>query len=541
MEKKSKTSYTVLRRARIAVAAAVFILLYISLSLSGAVYSGILEFLTSLQLLPSLINVLFAGAGWLSAGFVPVVILTLLIGRLYCSTLCPLGILQDLILFFSRKVSRRRMHPLKPEWGIHLTAGLLTAGLAAAGIPSLLGLLEPFAFWGRTFRDFAVPAGALVSSGVVEVFKRFDVYLAPVPFRGEPGAIALTAALIALLIFFTVKYGRWYCNRLCPAGCALRVMSLRPVWSIRFNLEKCTSCGICGRVCRSGCIDVPVHSLSSDRCVMCLDCLASCPFDALEVAPNYGPGRDQAREKVAGRREQGRPAARRTIAGSPAIPDPQRRKAVLVAAGVLAAAGGAGVIRAVTGGSRTSAGDTVIPPGARSVEWFTSRCISCHTCLSACPTHVLQPSFFALGAAGFLQPVMNYRAGYCEWECNACSQVCPTGAISPISIAKKQATQLGRVEFVEDRCVVFTQGTACGACGEVCPTQAVRMVPYIGDLTQPLTDNAICSGCGNCEYACPVEGEKAIFVRGLPVHQPREVRERLQSEPELEVPEEFPF
>ena len=527
MGKNSKKAYTILRRTRITVAAAVFILLYLSLSLTGPLYSSILEFLTSLQLLPSLINVIFAGASWLSAGFVPVMLLTLLVGRLYCSTLCPLGILQDLIIFFSRKVKRRRMHPLPPNWSVHLTAGLLPVVLAAAGIPSLLGLLEPFAFWGRTFRDFIVPAGALASSGAVEVFKLFEVYLAPIPFRGEPGAVALTAALIALLIFFTVKYGRWYCNRLCPAGCALRVMSLRPVWSIQFNLEKCTSCGICARVCRSGCIDVPAHKLSSDRCVMCLDCLEACPFGALDVAPNYGPGRNPAREKV-----------RETTTGAP---DPQRRKAVLVTAGALIAAGGAGILRAVTGGSRKSAGDTVIPPGSRSVEWFTSRCISCHTCVSACPTHVLQPSFFALGAAGFLQPVMDYRVGYCEWECNACSQVCPTGAISPISIAKKQATQLGRVEFVEDRCVVFTQGTACGACGEVCPTQAVRMVPYLGDLTQPLTDNAICSGCGNCEYACPVEGEKAIFVRGIPVHQPREVRKQLQSEPELEVPEEFPF
>ncbi len=545
MGTNSKNTYMILRRVRILVAAAVFILLYLSLSLTGPVYTIVLESLTSLQLLPSLINVLFAGASWLSAGFVPVMLLTLLAGRIYCSTLCPLGILQDLILFFSRKVKRRRMHPLKPAWGIHLTAGLLPVILAAAGIPSLLGLLEPFAFWGRTFRDFAVPAGALVSSGAVELFKRFEVYLAPIPFRGEPGAVALTAALIALLIFFTVKYGRWYCNRLCPAGCALRVMSLRPVWSIHFNLEKCTSCGICAKVCRSGCIDVPAHKLSSDRCVMCLDCLSACPFDALEMRPNYGSRQQPAAHMTPGRRGAHmapvRTAARRTITAPPGAPDLQRRKAVLVTAGALIAAGGAGALRAVAGGSRRTAGDTVIPPGSRSVEWFTSRCISCHTCVSACPTHVLQPSFFALGAAGFLQPVMNYRAGYCEWECNACSQVCPTGAISPISIAKKQATQLGRVEFVEDRCVVFTQGTACGACGEVCPTQAVRMVPYIGDLTQPLTDNAICSGCGNCEYACPVEGEKAIFVRGIPVHQPREVRKQLQSEPELEVPEEFPF
>jgi ferredoxin len=67
------------------------------------------------------------------------------------------------------------------------------------------------------------------------------------------------------------------------------------------------------------------------------------------------------------------------------------------------------------------------------------------------------------------------------------------------------------------------------------------MVPYRPLLTQPETDNDICVGCGNCEYACPVEGGKAIFVRGNLEHTERVVREKERSSPKVAEPEEFPF
>jgi ferredoxin len=140
-----------------------------------------------------------------------------------------------------------------------------------------------------------------------------------------------------------------------------------------------------------------------------------------------------------------------------------------------------------------------------------------------------------------MQPVMDYGTGYCEFECTSCLNVCPVGAILPLGLKEKQRTQIGKVQFIKDRCVIFSQGTACGACAEVCPTGAVWMVPYLPQLTQPKTDNDICVGCGNCEYACPVEGGKAIFVRGNEVHVEREVREKGTDGPEVAEPEEFPF
>jgi ferredoxin len=181
------------------------------------------------------------------------------------------------------------------------------------------------------------------------------------------------------------------------------------------------------------------------------------------------------------------------------------------------------------------------PPGSESLSRFSSRCIACHTCVSTCPTRVLQPSLFEYGFGGFMQPVMDYSRGYCEWKCVECTRVCPTDAIRPLTLERKQEIQIGEVQFLRDRCVIFSKGTACGACAEVCPTQAVFMVPYVAGLTQPAFEKELCVGCGNCEYACPVEGGKAIYVRGKRVHTTRTVKEKRQEGPLEAEPEEFPF
>jgi formate hydrogenlyase subunit 6/NADH:ubiquinone oxidoreductase subunit I len=158
------------------------------------------------------------------------------------------------------------------------------------------------------------------------------------------------------------------------------------------------------------------------------------------------------------------------------------------------------------------------PPGSKSIEHFTSNCVACHLCVSRCPTRVLQPSLLEYGLASIMQPVMDYGTGFCEYQCNICSQVCPTGAILPLKLEEKQRSQIGTSHFIKDRCIVFTDGTACGACAEVCPSGAVRMVRHTEELTKPETDENICIGCGNCEFACPVLGGKAIYVVGKEVH-----------------------
>lgn len=192
----------------------------------------------------------------------------------------------------------------------------------------------------------------------------------------------------------------------------------------------------------------------------------------------------------------------------------------------------------------------VIPPGGRSLALFTRVCTGCLRCVSACPTKVLQPSLLEYGLRGILQPVLDFSRGYCEYSCVACSRVCPTGAISRISVGEKREIKVGTVSLVKDDCIVFSKGTACGACAEICPTQAVRMVPYKSGLTQPITDVASCVGCGGCELVCPARPRKAIYVSGIDPHGrailPAAAPPSLQPPASHEAPpatdgEEFPF
>ena len=529
---KSAGMYPALRILRILTAALVLAGFVAGMSLSSIFFDRILSLLVSVQFLPALLRLLLSGTALALSALVPLLVigvLTVLVGRVYCSVLCPLGILQDLLLFLSRKLGRQNMRHEPSRMGFHAAVWSASVILAAAGLPALLSLLEPYAFFGRIHRDVFVPLTTLSSTAIVEILKNYEIYLAPVPFRGELRAVLSSLALLATLIFLTLRWGRWYCNRLCPAGFMLRLLSIHPVFGLRLKREDCITCGLCTRVCRAACIDLENHSLATDRCVLCFDCAAACPTGAIA----FQPARNH----------------------SPDIRDISRRRTLLSAAGTLLAAGSAWALsplKNLEGPAalpETDIGNPeqpVLPPGAISRSHYSARCISCHTCVSSCPTHVLQPSFFALGLRGFLQPVMDYRSGYCEWECNTCSTVCPTGAIAPIQLEEKKMLQMGTVSFIQDRCVVFTKGTACGACAEVCPTGAVWMAPYQGELTQPLTDTVFCSGCGSCQHACPVEGEKAILVQGLEEHGRR--KEKPVDQQEEEEPgsqgeefEEFPF
>ncbi len=141
-----------------------------------------------------------------------------------------------------------------------------------------------------------------------------------------------------------------------------------------------------------------------------------------------------------------------------------------------------------------------------------------------------------------LQPRLNNEAGFCNYDCNICSQVCPTGAILPIEIEKKKLTQIGKAKFIKDNCIVNTQKTDCGACSEHCPTKAVHMIPFEKNLFIPEVREEYCIGCGACEYACPVKPYKAIYVEGNVYHQiAKKNLEEEKPQPQIDYKEEFPF
>jgi ferredoxin len=181
----------------------------------------------------------------------------------------------------------------------------------------------------------------------------------------------------------------------------------------------------------------------------------------------------------------------------------------------------------------------VSPPASISLKLFNERCTACHLCVSACPTHVLKPSFLEYGLTGIMQPRMDYYSNYCNFDCLICTEVCPTGALQPLNIEEKHVLQLGKVKFVKHNCIVFTEGTDCGACSEHCPTKAVNMRPYKKKLFLPVVEPEICVGCGACEYACPTE-PKSIYVEGNPIHQIAD-KPLIEALEQPDNEEDFPF
>jgi len=183
----------------------------------------------------------------------------------------------------------------------------------------------------------------------------------------------------------------------------------------------------------------------------------------------------------------------------------------------------------------------VLPPGARSLAHFQSHCTACQLCVANCPDQVLRPSITQHGLAGFLQPYQDFETSFCSYNCSNCSEVCPTGAIQPITVEDRRTVRTGVAEFFRGRCIVKTEGTSCGACNEHCPTQAVHMVPWKNGLTIPEVDPELCIGCGGCEFICPVRPNKAIIVSGLAVHERAKPIVVGQKNTVREMEEEFPF
>jgi len=163
----------------------------------------------------------------------------------------------------------------------------------------------------------------------------------------------------------------------------------------------------------------------------------------------------------------------------------------------------------------------ITPPGSQSLKHFQKHCTACHLCVTHCPQQILKPAGFNFGFEYAFKPHMIfYEMAYCNYECTACTEVCPTGAIHKLTKEEKKVTQVGIAQFEKDRCIVATENTSCGACSEHCPTQAVRMEPYLdGNLTLPHVHEELCIGCGGCESICPARPVKAINVLANGVHQ----------------------
>jgi ferredoxin len=410
-----------------------------------------------------------------------VIFLTLLTGRTYCSLICPFGLIQDALARISLK-SDKGPGLMKSRPLLHFILAGIIIGSALAGFMSLIIMTEPFALSGRIMTNIIQPVASkifLFTGSLVEGSSWFS--------RARINPVAsevFYTGLVLLLIFLLIvrKYGRIFCNTVCPTGAMLRIIARFSYLGIDLDQTNCTGCGICEKVCKSGCIDIKNQSVDNSRCVSCFNCLSACKFAAIHY--------------------------RRKAPLSPAKESfsPERRALL---GGVVSAAV-AGLIPIKLKGAENS--PAILPPGAGNPVDFSSRCIACHLCLTACPSAIIvakPPEFFKESS---IQPSLNFDRGMCEQTCNLCTQVCPTGAIKPVSLEEKKTLKIAEVEYFKDLCVVETDDKDCGACAEHCPTKAVRMVPYRDNLMIPEITPDICIGCGSCEHICPVRPKKAIVV-----------------------------
>jgi len=455
------------------------------------------------------------------------VALTLVLGRVWCGWICPLGTVLEWVRF---RRAGERAHFLSNRWRA-VKYVLLAVILAAALFGNLtLMLADPIAILTRTLGTAALPALNHAVTSVEKALYPVRLFRPPINliervFRGPvlPLVQYAFAANVAIALLFVVVVGlnaiaeRFWCRYLCPLGGLLALLSkvalIRRV--VGPQRQPCNRCAQCMGTCPMDTIE-PERGYESDpgECTVCYDCLVACPQNGISFRRRWEP-------------------VWRAY-------DPSRRQ-VLAALGASAAG-----VALINTSARTHNPDPhlVRPPGALDVDLnedeFLARCIRCGACIKVCPTGGLQPSSLAeKGLPGLWTPHLVPRLGQCDFGCHACGQVCPSQAIASLPLPAKQLTVIGRAYIDTNRCLPWVDNIPCAVCEEMCPVPQKAIILSTdgeGDAAgglgggqqpaqglgqgdsgailapRPYVLSAHCIGCGLCEKRCPLNGESAIRV-----------------------------
>ena len=481
-----------LKSIRIAVAAVMFVLFFgVGLGITR------LNAVLVTQFGPGLLSLSSAFFVDTLAAVVLIAVVTLLFGRIYCSVLCPLGILQDGIAFVSQRIKgkahrRYRFLDTRPvKYGVFLFVLILGAAGVMLPLIALLPSSNFFTIVSNVFLSFfnwILELLAHAAQGVAEngFLAHFKVAHGP----GSPGwyesvvppaaAFGFSLGVFLIVAALAAWRGRIYCNTLCPVGAVLSLIGQKPLYRIALSQEMCVCCGMCEAACKGGAIDSKKKSVLAENCVMCFNCIPAC---------KRGGVRLEKRPKMA------------SFSLS-------RRHFIGAAGGVVAGAGAAVIVHKLEKALPRPKAEPAMPPGAGSAKRFHEKCVGCGICIRECEGKVLVPAVGQYGLEGFMQPVMDYSRGSCVYDCNRCSNICPAGALLPLTLEVKQTTRIGIASVNAKKCV------GCGICAEKCPAYAIEIVSG-PDGRKAVVSEDHCIGCGACQHVCPLPDAPAIGVSGV--------------------------
>jgi polyferredoxin/ferredoxin len=388
------------------------------------------------------------------------VVVTLLVGRVWCGWFCPLGAILELFGRPGRHIPWQRLRELKYV--------ILFTILVMAVFGSLAFMyFEPITILVRGLTTVAKPA--------VEYIQLEDKESFALPGVGW----WLVAAPLLIVLGLNLIERRFWCRYLCPLG-ALVGLGSKFAWvKRRVDKMSCVKCGDCAALCTMGAIS-PERDFASDpaECIMCMDCGAPCPKAAISFERGQALGWNYEF-------------------------DPGRRAALATAGASVVAIG---LLAADVGKVKATKSSVLRPPGAQGDD-FLVKCIRCDQCIQGCPNQALRPAVFEAGWDGLWTPVLDPRSGYCDYDCNLCGQICPSGAIPALALEDKRKAVIGVAQVNYEACV------RCMDCLEQCPYECFEEVEVEGLRgVYPKVKAQGCIGCGLCVKVCPEQEALAIVV-----------------------------
>ena len=439
----------------------------------------------NIQLGPAMIRLTTGLAGWTITGIITFVIIVVGFGRIYCSTICPLGFLQDISIWLGKILRIKRdneIEKIKRLKILRISILATTVLLLIAGSAFATGILEPFS-----------------------IFSRFMFFLRMLFQRSVSGSVMpmmLIAITTLAIVLPAINQGRFFCSWLCPVGTILWGFSKLSLFKFRIDQSACNHCNKCLVGCKVGAISRQTKLIDQALCVGCFNCLSVCNRHAVKImTKKSGDIRDGIiavnEDKKVGITENRRMFLRQFSSALFVMSIPLSVISSNEWQGIQS-----GKVKLLP----------VFPLGAMNLQRFKTKCTGCMLCAQKCPSKIIMPSIGSFDGSPIL-PVLHFKYNYCLEDCVVCSQVCPTGALQKVRVEEKNNTKMASLKLDLTACQIVAEGLECAICAEICPLHAIEM-KRIPDQKYPIPvviQNA-CNGCGKCQYRCPVKQSENIFL-----------------------------